>query len=372
MLSRGFGSEESKTAFTRARELATQTDADERFDTYYGLWIGRFLRGELQSAREIAEAFLHEAKNSGRITEAAVAHRNIGLTCLVQGDSAQARANLEQVLRIHDPERDRDVKFRFASDNAASATIYLGLLEWQLGNLGRGRELVEQAVKLAVESNHPPTLANAYGYTITFEILRDNAANAQRAAEAIIKTGREYGTALYVALGALADAWARARLGDRETGIAELRQALATYSAQGNKLVVPLYGGLLAELEAKGPGVEGALIRLDQALALAGETGERWSDALLHRIRGQILRKRDPANTAPAEAAYLTAIDIAQQQGVKSFELRAALDLARLWRDQGKPQQARELLAPVYGWFTEGFDTRDLKEAKALLDELGS
>ena len=99
---------------------------------------------------------------------------------------------------------------------------------------------------------------------------------------------------------------------------------------------------------------------------------QHWSDAELHRIRGEILLKRDPANTAPAEEAFLTAIAVAQQQKARSFELRAAMSLARLWRDQGRPQQARELLAPVYGWFTEGFDTRDLKEAKALLDEIAA
>ena len=133
--------------------------------------------------------------------------------------------------------------------------------------------------------------------------------------------------------------------------------------------MVPFFQGLLAEIEAQGD-AEGALSRVDEALALAAETGERWSDAFLHRCRGEILLKRDPANTAPAEDALLTAIAVAQQQKARSFELRAAMSLARLWRDQGKRQQARELLAPVYGWFTEGFDTLDLKEAKALLDDL--
>jgi predicted ATPase len=114
------------------------------------------------------------------------------------------------------------------------------------------------------------------------------------------------------------------------------------------------------------------LHRLDDALAVADQTGEHWTDTFLHCIRGEILLKRDPANTAPAEEAFLTAIAIAQQQKSRSFELRAATRLARLWRGQGKRDEARELLAPVYGWFTEGFDTLDLKEAKALLDELRS
>jgi predicted ATPase len=105
---------------------------------------------------------------------------------------------------------------------------------------------------------------------------------------------------------------------------------------------------------------------------LAVQTGEHWTDSLLHRIRGEILLRREPVNVAAAEEAFQIAITIARQQTARSFELRAAMSLARLWRDQGRPQQARELLAPVYGWFTEGFDTRDLKEAKALLEELGA
>ena len=112
------------------------------------------------------------------------------------------------------------------------------------------------------------------------------------------------------------------------------------------------------------------MIRITKALALVSETGEHWTDAFLQRIRGDILLKRDRANTASAEEAFRTAIAIAQHQKARSFELRASTSMARLWRDQGKPQQARELLAPVYGWFTEGFDTRDLKEAKALLAEI--
>jgi predicted ATPase len=164
--------------------------------------------------------------------------------------------------------------------------------------------------------------------------------------------------------------WARAQLGDFEVGAAELRQALASYRNQGNGLWVPIFRGLLAEIEARDQGVEAAVTRIDEALAFAGEIGEHWTDAFLHRIRGEILLKSDPTSTARAEEAFLNALSVAQQQKARSFELQAATSLARIWRDQGKVQQGRELLAPIYGWFTEGFDTRDLKEAKALLDKL--
>jgi predicted ATPase len=372
MLSRGFGSEESRTAFTRVRELAAQTDADERFDAYYGLWVASLHRGELQSARESAEVFLREANSAGRITEAAVAYRNVGLTCLFQGDFAAAQANLKQVLRLHDPERDRDAKFRFAADSAVNATVYLGWLDWQFGNFGQGREFVEQAVKCAVDSNHPSTLANAYTYKTLLEIIRGNAADAQHAAEAVIRVSREYGTALYSAVGALSNAWARAWLGDRDAGIAELRHELAAYSGQGNKLRGPFYAALLAQLEADGQDVAGALCRIEEALALAGETGEHWSDAVLHRIRGQILLKRDPANTAPAEEAFLAALSIAQRQKAKSFELRAALSLAKLYQSTNRAANAYAVLAPALTGLSPTPEFPEIAEGEALLDALAA
>jgi predicted ATPase len=215
-----------------------------------------------------------------------------------------------------------------------------------------------------------PTLTNINNHKALIEILRGDAGAAKRAAETVVELSQEHGIVLYLAWGTLSLRWARARLGEREAAVTALRESLATYTEQANKLYLPFFQGLLAELEGEGQGAESALTSIDQALALAQQTGERWTDALLHRIRGEILLKHDPVNTAPAEEAFLTAIAIAQQQKAKSFELRAAMSMARLWRDQGKPQQARELLAPVYGWFIEGFDTLDLKEAKVLLGEL--
>jgi predicted ATPase len=140
----------------------------------------------------------------------------------------------------------------------------------------------------------------------------------------------------------------------------------------GNAAYMTLLETALAEAEAEAGEIESALASIDHAVALTERTGQRWNESDTHRVRGEILRKRDPANTVPAEEAFLTAIAIAQQQKARSFELRAALSMARLWRDQGKRHVARDLLAPVYGWFTEGFDTVDLKKAKALLDELAA
>ena len=372
--SRGFAAEEAKAAFTRARELAAGFDhpPGERFATYYGLWLGSLNRGELAIARETAEAFLREAKIENCSTEAAVASRNLGLTCLIQGDVTEARAHLEEALRIYDPERDREARSRFAQDTGAAATVFLAHATWLLGEIGRARALIEEGVARAVETGHVPTLANTYTYKILFEELHGSASAVRRAAETLVELGREHGLAGYLLIGNLHLCWARAQLGNRATVIKELRQALAAFTDQGSKLYVPFVQGLLAEIEAEEEGAAGALTQIDEALALASETGELWTDAFLHRIRGEILLKRDQANPAPAEDAFLTAIAIAQQQKARSFELQAALSVAKLYQSTNRAADAYAILAPALKGFLPTPEFPEIAEAQALLAALAA
>jgi class 3 adenylate cyclase/predicted ATPase len=370
--SKGFAAEETKTAFTRAWELAARIDnATERFNTYYGLWIGSLMRGELGLARETAETFRRETESGPWRTEAAVASRNLGLTCLYQGEFAAAHAHLEQALRINEPERDHEAKFRFSQDTDVGARAYLAYTKWLFGDSARARELIDEAVARAVESAHVPTQTNAYHYKALFEIFRGDAAATLGAAQTVVELSQEHGITLYQALGKLSSNWARARLGEGATGVAELEQALSEYVSQGNKIVVPVFQGLLAELQAEGRDREGALHRIDAALALAAETGEHWADALLHRIRAEILLKRDPANTAPAEEAYRTAVAVAQQQHARSFELRAALALAKLYQTTGRAAGAHAVLAPALEGFSPTPEFAEIAEAQNLLTALG-
>ena len=176
--------------------------------------------------------------------------------------------------------------------------------------------------------------------------------------------------ALILVSGEVHSNWARARLDDRENGMTGLREALAVYLGQGNKLHAPLFQGRLAELEAEGNDADGALQRIDEALALASETGQRWTDALLHRVRGAILLKRDPANTAPAEETFLAAIAIAQAQKVRSFELQAALSLAKLYQSTARPADAHDVLAQALEGFSPTPEMPEIAEAQALLAPL--
>src|SRR5208337_2816366 len=202
MWSKGFATEEAKAAFTRAQEHAASIDnSAERFDIYYGLWVGSLLRGELGSARETAEKFLREAEREERIAEAMIARRILGLASLFQGDLAIARAHFEQALRMYAPGRDHDAKFRFGMDTRAVATAYLAHTNWQIGEVERTRELMEASVAHATESAHAPTLAHAYHFKALFEVFRGDAVAGQRAAEAIVELSREYNMQNFLAQG---------------------------------------------------------------------------------------------------------------------------------------------------------------------------
>jgi predicted ATPase len=370
--SRGYGTDESKAAFIRAGELAAAIDnATERFTIYHGLWLGNIMRGELRLAREIAETFLREAERGARTTECGVGRRLLGQTCFYQGDFIEAQSNLVEALSIYDPGRDREAMFRFGLDTGAAARAKLANTKWQLGEVGPARALIEEAVAHAIETGHVPTQVNAYFFRAHFKIVRGDAGAAWRDAEILVRLSQENAIALFTALGALQSAWARARLDGRETGAIRLRQALAANIDQGNKLFVPFFQGLLAEIEAQGD-AEGALTRIDEALALAGETGDHWSDAFLHRLRGEIVLKRDPPNTAPAEDAFLTAVAMAQQQKPRTFELCTALDLARLYSSTSRSADAHPLLASALKGFSPTPEFPEIAEAQTLLSALAS
>src|SRR5215471_3562986 len=280
-----------------------------------------------------------------------------------------SRWNLVEALSIYDPERDREARFRFGRDTGVTARAYLAITKWQLGEVGSARALIEEAVAHAIETGHVPTLVNTYVFKAQFEMVRGNAGAARRDAEIVVELGQANALTLFTATGALQSAWASARLDGGETRATEHRRALAAYTNQGNKQFVPFSQGLLAEIEAQGD-AEGALTRIDEALVLAGETGERWSDAFLHRLRGEILLKRDPANPVPAEDALLTAIAIAQQQKARSFELRAALSLAKLYHSTDRPAEAHAVLASALKGFSPTPEFPEIAEAQTLLAAL--
>ena len=241
-----------------------------------------------------------------------------------------------------------------------------------MGNVERARALSEEALARADETAHAPTRANVYHFISLCHMLRGDSQSARRTATIVVDLSRELGMALWLALGEVYSNWARAWLGDREGGMTGFREARAAYLGQGNKLYAPLFQGLLGEFEAEGDDAVSALQRIDEALAVARQTGEHATDALLLRIRGEILLKRDPANTAPAEEAFLAAIAIAQAQKARSFELRAALSLAKLYHSTDRPASAHAVLASALKGFSPTPEFPEIAEAQTLLSALTS
>ena len=367
MWSKGYAAEETKAAFRRAQELGADVDkSDERFVANYGQWAVSLLSAELSAAQETARLVLREAEPQS--SEALVGHRMIALTSLCQGNFVEARAHSKKALEIDDCGWDRDAKLRFGQDSRIAAMCYLGIANWQLGDLPMARELIEAALAAARASDHVPTLANTYSFAALLELVRGNAEAAGRAAEACVELSREHELSLYLAVGRACAGWAHARLGKHTRGAAELREALADLGKQGNKLWLPLYQGLLADIDAED--AEKALSEIDEALAMADGIAEYWAAAFLHRIRGEILSKRDPANTAPPEEAFLAAIAIAQQQKARSFELRAALSLAKLYQSTGRPADAHAVLTSALGGFSPTPEFPEIAEAQALVAAL--
>ena len=265
------------------------------------------------------------------------------------------------------PERDGDARW---NDVQASATATLASLVWHLGEVERARLLIQEAIRRARELGHAATLVQVLLWNAILEIRRDDVAAARLAADALIKLAEEHGINLYTVIGQMCAYWASGRLVDPEAGASGLRQALQAYMAQGNKAEAPFFHGMLAELEAATRGPESALTLIDQGLTIAEETGGRSMEPYLHRLRGDILLKRDPADPAPAEDAYRTAIAIAKQQGARSYELLASLSLAKLYQLTGRIADAHAVLAPALEGFAPTSEMPEITEALALMERL--
>jgi class 3 adenylate cyclase/predicted ATPase len=372
MWSKGYASDETKAAFGRAQELAgSASDPAERLANYYGQWTGHLVRAELNSALESADAFLRDAENAGRSTEAALARRYQGLTRLFLGDFLGARACLEDALRTYDPERDRDVKLRFDVDTAIVAKTHLAQADWLLGRVDEAAELAKEAAARAREIAHVPTLTNVEYFRANLQILRGDAEAVLQIAGPLLELTQQHGLSAYTAVATLCSTWARARLGKPNEGVAEFRAAIAAFASEGNRFYLPFYQGLLAEIEAEVENANASLVRIDAALDLANQTGEHWTDAFLHRIRGEIFLKRDPANTASAEEAFHTAVAVARQQNAKSLELQAALALAKLYQSTGRTAEAHATIAPALEGLTPTPEFPEIKQAQRLMEALG-
>ena len=367
MWSKGFAAEETKAAFARASELAANTDNfAARFATGHSQWASAMLRGEQRRARELASSFLKEAEDAGRLVEVGVARRGLAQACYLSGEFLEARTHCERALDACDPEREKETRERFTDDTGPIAISLLAMTMWQLGEVERARELIDEANRRARDLGHAPSMAHPLNWKSRLEILRGEAAAALSAAETLEGLCREHGMPFWRVKAELDAEWARGRLYDAAAGVEDLRRALAAAADQGMMGDAWFYTVLLAELEAETLGVDSALKRIDEALVLAHQVDDRCDLAFPHLLRGELLLKRDPSNPAPAEEAFQTALAIAKKQCARSWGLRAALSLAKLYQSTSRPADAHAVLAPALEGFspTSG-NARDRRGAGA-------
>jgi len=367
---RGFGAAETAAAFAKARESAAgDKDAPERLAADYGLWAGNFVRGELSAMRAHAETFLGDVEARPDSPEAGVAHRAAGITHWFAGEYREAREHLEQALALFHPERD-DLAFRFGPDPGVLAMHYLALALWPMGDIGRAVSLVGRAEARIADLTHVGTLAPGRMHAAMFDLMRGDRARVAPNAFELTRLAREFDLNLFRAFGVFLEAWASAASGASGSGLEGMRRGVELLREQNVLWFDGLLKMALAEAESQGADPGRAAAILDETLATCDRTGYRAFEAELHRARGEMLLKRDPANPAPAGEAFLTAIAVSKRQATRSFELRAALSLAKLYQSTGRPAEAHAVLAPALEGFSPTPETPEIAEAQALLSRL--
>jgi tetratricopeptide (TPR) repeat protein len=337
----------------------------------WGHWVFCHVRAELEQAEEYSEAMrqLGDAQNDPMWKCFASAYS--ADTCSYLGKFVEARSYSEKALSLWNANYRAFVPI--AGDPYVVSLISLSQALLSLGYVDQAR--LRRNEVLSEARNLSPYMV-AFAATVTWVVdwaapeRVDSAAKILASADEALAISAEQGYPLWMAFAKAMRGWSLAVLGQPTEGLRALHDGIMSARATGAKLWLPFFLTLLADAYAMARQPRDGLNALVEATELMGTTQERWAEAETHRLRGRLMRFL--GEDAASENCYRKALDVARRQSAKFWELRVANDLARLWCDQGKREEARELLAPVYGWFTEGFDTRDLKEAKALLDELAS
>jgi predicted ATPase len=370
---RGYAHAETFAALDRSRQLVADTAATGtplHFPVLYGFWVADGVSGNLREALEHARQFLALAETQPDSAPRLIGHRLLGTTLLVTGDFRQARPHLELAASLYRAEEHREFAFRYGQDIGASAFCFLSWAVWHDGYPDQATRTADRALLHVRDFGHAHTLANTLFHAAVPAVLSRDILRVDRLANESATISREHGFPHYYAYCDVLLGWVAAHRGQGAGGIDRMRRGLAAATAIGSHLWESFYLGLVAEALALAGDVQEGIAELDEALARSTLAGDKWMESELHRLHGDQVCRLPRPDLDKVENSFRAALSIARKQGTKGFELRAATSLARLWGNDGRREEALELLAPVYDWFTEGFDTPDLKDAKALLDEL--
>ena len=370
MAAKGPGSQEAESAYARARALCRQMgETPQLFPVLFGLWRFYLLRANFQTAREVGEQLLLLAQREDDPAWLLEAHFALGGTLFWLGELIAARDHLEQVIALYEPERYRSHVFLYGQDPMIVCLAYAAWTWWTLGYPDTALERCRKALAMTQALEHPFSLAYAlYGAAMLHQLRGERVLARERAEENItLSTDQEF--PYFLAISSILRGWVLVEQERAEEGLAQMHQGLTMWSATGSEVNQTYYLILLASAYKKEGKTKKGLKTVGEALAVAHKNGERIWEAELYRLKGDLLLLAGQEEAA-GEACYYQALETARQQGAKALELRAAMSLSRLWQHQGNIEKVRTLLAPIYGEFTEGFDTADLQDAKQLITEL--
>jgi predicted ATPase len=367
MTAKGFAAPEVEQAFQRASELCLKLgDRTGLFGTQFSLSISYLVKAEYTRSLEHAEHCLRLAEDLRKPAMLMQSHWVHGLSECYLGHLDAARDDFERTISLHDAEGIESPTSLYGGvlsrAHQARIMLYLGFPDCS-------RRIINEAITRAERLRHPIGLVNTYSLASQIEVQHRNLERTEELAGSIAKHSEEHGLPYYAAIAVMTRGWAMAMRGEPETGVELLREGLASYLATGTRQQHSYFLGLMAEAVDRAGRTREALEVLAEALNRVAETGERYYKSELHRIKGELLLKSEASLSSAAEACFQTAIAIAREQKAKSFELRATISLCRMWRNDRRTD-AKALLGETYGWFTEGFGTPDLIDAKALLDEI--
>jgi class 3 adenylate cyclase/predicted ATPase len=375
---KGYAAPETKAASEQAHLLIEQAEALGEppedplllFQVLYAFWVANFVAFDGDVCRDLAAQFLALAEKQRATVPIMIGHRIMGISLLATGDVAAARAHLDHAIALYDPAEHRPLATRFGVDSRVSILSFRSLALWLLGYPEAARTDADDALKNAREMGQAATLMLALGFASFPYTLFGNYAAAAARAQELVALAEEKGSLHWKALGMMNQGNVLALTARASDATDMLISGIAAYRTTGARARLPHYWPRLARAHAELGQFEEAWRCIGEAMTAVETTKEIWGEAEVHRVAGEIALMSPESNAAKAEACFERALAIARAQQAKSWELRAATSLARLWRDQGKRTEARDFLAPIYGWFTEGFNTIALKEAKALLNEL--
>jgi predicted ATPase len=377
---KGYSAPETKAAAERARLLIEQPerlgeppeDPLLLFDVLYGFWYANLGAFNGDVLCDLAAQYLALAEKQRATIPLMVGHRLVGSSSLHTGDFVDSRAHYDQALSLYDADKHRSLATRFGQDIRVSILSFRSITLWMLGYPEAALTDVDQVVKDAREIGQAASLIYALAATSVPHLLVGNYASVNAQTNEAVAMAEEIAEVFWKVMGAILQGCVLAVTGKASEAVHQITSGIAACRSMGATVWLPKGLSYLAKAYAELGQFDDAWRCSEEAITHIETTKERWWEAEVNRIAGELALKSPQPDAAKAEAYFERALSVARQQQAKSWELRAAMSMARLWRDQGKPQQARELLAPVYGWFTEGFDTRDLKEAKRLLEELAS